>query len=246
MPVRLSPLDRPGPDAVLVGDPRRAFVLGQALTIQPEMSHLARGLWGYGGVTEGGLKLTVQATGVGGPSAVAVISDLAAMGVRRIIRLGTCTAVSNEGVGDSRGGFEAGSAHVIESAIGFDGASRTLAGSERRSGASTGEEPTVLEPDPELHALLGGIAPEHTVASHDLVLRLDPERPGSPRAPRAAAPLRDLQTAPTFAVAQALGLAAAAVLLVAEDADGVRIDEPGLEQRFESVGRKVVVALEQN
>jgi uridine phosphorylase len=221
MPVRLNPLRQPDADAILVGDPRRAFVLAQALTVQPEMSHLARGLWGYCGVTAGGLALTVQSTGVGGPSAVAVISDLAGLGVGRIVRLGTCV------------GETPGSAFLIDRARGFDGASRALLESDRAE----------LRPDPGLFTALESVARPSPVASHDLVLRLDP---GEPVAAAATAPLRDLQTAATFAVAERLGIAAAAILVVAEDGSGQRLSEPELEQRFESIGRGVVTALERN
>ncbi len=233
MPVRLSPLDQPGADAILVGDPRRAFVLGQALTVQPEMSHLARGLWGYGGRTEGGLALTVQATGVGGPSAVAVIADLAGIGVRRIVRLGSCVGVA----GRTGPAPLPGSAFLVNRARGFDGASRAL--------QEDGGEPTVdrldLRPDPALYAALADVAPASAVASHDLVLRLD--RTG-PIDPAAGCPLRDLQTAATFAVAERLRISAAAVLVVVEDDAGSRLSEPELESRFEVIGRKVVASLE--
>jgi uridine phosphorylase len=236
MPVRLSPLKKPGADAILVGDPRRAFVLGQALTVQPEMSHLARGLWGYGGVTKGGLPLTVQSTGVGGPSAVAVISDLAGMGVGRIVRLGTCIAMA----GSTGSSPAAGSAFLVERALGFDGASRTLRHDGSDRGPSRGAGPEELRPDPELLDALRSTTPASSVASHDLVHRLD--RPASGQ--QAAAPLRDLQTAATFAAAERLGISAAAILIVAEDATGERLSEPELEQRFEAVGHGVVAAIE--
>lgn len=238
MPVRLLPLQQPGADAILVGDPRRAFVLGQALTVQPEMSHLARGLWGYGGVTEAGLPLTVQATGVGGPSAVAVISDLAHMGVRRIVRLGTCVAVT----GSTGSPPAPGSAFLIERVLGFDGASRALLRGDSSLSAGPGE----LRPDPELLEALQATAPASTVASHDLVHRLGPEIPVglelSAQEPRA--PLRDLQTAATFAIAGRLEMSAAAILVVAEDPSGERLAEPELEKRFESIGREVIAAIE--
>ena len=242
MPVRLSPLGPPGADAILVGDPRRAFALGQALTVQPEMSHLARGLWGYGGHTPGGTKLTVQATGVGGPSAVAVISDLVALGVTRVVRLGTCVA--------REPGIAAGSAYLIGEAIPRDGTSNALLGT-RAAGKSRDEEPAAdpdtgdaafpnPEPDPALVSLLAGVAPVARVSSHDLVLRMERDDGVAP------APLRDLQTAATFAVADRLGIAAAAVLIVAEDSEGERIGESELEGGFAEVGLRVVRALEQN
>ena len=60
------------------------------------MSNHARGLWGYSGETPAGRGLTIQATGMGGPSAAIVLADLAKLGVRRAIRVGTCTALAQE------------------------------------------------------------------------------------------------------------------------------------------------------
>ena len=37
--------------------------------------------------------LTIQSTGIGGPSAALVLGDLAELGVRRALRVGTCVGV---------------------------------------------------------------------------------------------------------------------------------------------------------
>src|ERR1700750_109071 len=83
------------PEAILVGDPGRAMALAQVLTEQPKMSNHARGLWGYTGTSAEGRDLTVQATGMGGPSAALVLSDLAELGVRSAVRVGTCAAIDS-------------------------------------------------------------------------------------------------------------------------------------------------------
>jgi hypothetical protein len=224
MPVRLNPLLPATADAILVGDPRRAFTLGQSLTVQPQMSHLSRGLWGYSGVTEGGLDLTVQATGIGGPSAVAVISELAGFGVKRIVRLGSCVATGPDDNGEV---IEPGRAFVISRAIAGDGASQALTGGRR-----------VVRPDSTLNGVLTGVADPSTVFSHDLTLKMDgpPDR---------SHPLRDLQTAATLAAAGALEVESAAVLVVVEDTLGNRLEEAELEAAFEPIGSAIVRALEQ-
>src|SRR5262249_61551778 len=81
VPRRLRPTADIYEDAILVGDPGRAMALAQVLTEQPKMSNHTRGLWGYSGLTPEGRGLTVQSTGMGGPSAVLVLSDLAELGV---------------------------------------------------------------------------------------------------------------------------------------------------------------------
>ena len=93
MPARLRPTAPIAADAILVGDPGRALMLAQALLEQPKMSNHARGLWGYSGLTPDGEELTIQSTGMGGPSASVVLADLAELGVRRAIRIGTCTSL---------------------------------------------------------------------------------------------------------------------------------------------------------
>jgi purine-nucleoside phosphorylase len=99
MPARLRPTAPIAADAILVGDPGRALMLAQELLEQPKMSNHARGLWGYSGVTPTGHELTIQATGMGGPSATVVLEDLAELGVGRAIRIGTCASLGGLGLG---------------------------------------------------------------------------------------------------------------------------------------------------
>jgi uridine phosphorylase len=100
MPARLRPTAPIAADAILVGDPGRALMLAQELLAQPKMSNHARGLWGYSGETEKGHALTIQSTGMGGPSAAVVLADLAELGVRRAVRIGTCASLGNLGLGE--------------------------------------------------------------------------------------------------------------------------------------------------
>jgi uridine phosphorylase len=101
MPARLRPTAPIAADAILVGDPGRALMLAQELLEQPKMSNHARGLWGYFGATAGGHELTIQSTGMGGPSASVVIRDLAELGVKRAIRIGTCASLGDLGLGET-------------------------------------------------------------------------------------------------------------------------------------------------
>ncbi|HET8564973.1 MAG TPA: hypothetical protein VFL77_00695 [Solirubrobacterales bacterium] len=100
MPARLRPTAPVAADAILVGDPGRALMLAQELLQQPQMSNHARGLWGYSGATPQGHPLTIQSTGMGGPSATVVLHDLAELGVRRAVRIGTCTSLGRLVLGE--------------------------------------------------------------------------------------------------------------------------------------------------
>jgi uridine phosphorylase len=100
MPARLRPTAPIAPDAILVGDPGRALMLAQELLEQPKMSNHARGLWGYSGTAKAGGELTVQSTGMGGPSASVVLADLTELGLRRAIRIGTCASLGDLELGE--------------------------------------------------------------------------------------------------------------------------------------------------
>ncbi len=76
------------------------MALAQELTEQPQMANHARGLWGYHGVGDDGRELNVQATGIGGHSAVAVLADLAELGVTSAFRVGACVGSAGMSPGD--------------------------------------------------------------------------------------------------------------------------------------------------
>jgi purine-nucleoside phosphorylase len=200
MPDRLRPTAPIAPDAVLVGDPGRALTLAQVLLGEPKMSNHSRGLWGYSGLTPGGRELTIQSTGMGGPSAAIVLADLAELGVRRAIRVGTCTALGEE------------------LALG-----ELLWVSSVRSARDGAEASAELRPEPELggrlKAALGAQARAAPVVSLDVLHR--GERPPSIGDAVAA----DMQTAALFTQGRALGVAFAAVLIVTEAGKAVLGDE---------------------
>ena len=90
MRARLRPTAEIAPRAILAGDPGRAMLLAQELIEEPKMSNHARGLWGYSGAAVAdGEPLTIQSTGIGGPSAALVLGELVELGVRRAIRVGS-------------------------------------------------------------------------------------------------------------------------------------------------------------
>ena len=52
-----------------------------------------RGLWGYTGTAADGEPMTIQSTGMGGPSAAIVLEELCDLGLETAIRVGTCGAL---------------------------------------------------------------------------------------------------------------------------------------------------------
>ncbi len=197
MPRRLRPTAEIHPDAILVGDPGRAMALAQVLTEQPKMANHARGLWGYSGTTAAGHGLTVQATGMGGPSAALVLSDLVELGVERAVRVGTCAAIDPK--------FRLGDLVWVRTARPWS-ADRPGAGSPARPNESLAES---------LRNELGEEAKAGRVASVDF---LHPSPNPTHAIP--AGDVADMQTAALFAAGARLGVALAAVLVVT-DAEGM-------------------------
>ena len=95
-PVHLRPTAPLAERVLLTGDPGRALDLAQALLGEPRMFNHHRGLWGYTGAAPDGAPLTIQATGMGGPSAAIVLTELIMLGASRAIRVGTCGALVPE------------------------------------------------------------------------------------------------------------------------------------------------------
>ena len=221
MPSRLRPTAPFASDAVLVGDPGRALLLAQELLEEPKMSNHARGLWGYTGRTAGGEALTIQSTGMGGPSAALVLSDLTELGVRRAIRVGSAVGAG--------GGAASGELILVERGL-------ATAGSASSFGLAAGEE---IEPDPglteALREALGAAARAGAVASFDSPLPV-----GDSHGPAIAA---DMQTVAILACARTLGIAAATVLVVVEDDGPEAISEDAREEAERRAGRAAARAL---
>jgi uridine phosphorylase len=210
--------------ALLPGDPGRAMALAQELLSEPRMANHARGLWGYSGSTPGGGKLTIQSTGVGGPSVAVVVAELAEHGVRRAIRIGTCRALREE--------TQPGELVVVATAIAGDGTGGALAGPGAR-----------VEADPELTAALAdaaGLRPA-VVVSTDLYY--EPEGGSADVAGSEGAEASDLGTAAALAAGQRSGMAMASALVVARGTNGRAVSDDEIESRSLELGRAAATAL---
>jgi uridine phosphorylase len=212
---------------LLPGDPGRALALAQTLISEPRMFNHHRGLWGYTGRARAdGEPLTIQSTGMGGPSAAIVLTELISLGARRVIRVGTCGAL--------RADIALGELVIAREAICADGASRALGAGERVPG------------DPLLTAALLDAAPgAHVgpVVSVDLFYGDGSRERG--HAPDALA--IEMECATLFSIGAGLDIPVACVLAVSDtfDTDGTRtrIDDHTLLAAAESMGAVAVAAL---
>jgi uridine phosphorylase len=206
-PIHLKPNAPLAERALLPGDPGRALRLAQHLLAAPmQVLNTNRGLWGYTGTAADGAALTIQSTGMGGPSAAIVAEELIALGARRLVRVGTCGALVD--------GPRLGDLLVAGEALCEDGSSRALGAGERAAA------------DPALCAALARAVGEPlTVVSSDLFYDPDPSR--APRWAAAGAVAVEMESATLFTVARGHGVAAACVLLVS-DVAGERIGDDAL------------------
>ena len=207
---------------LLPGDPGRALALAQSLLEEPRMFNHHRGLWGYTGEAADGRPLTIQATGMGGPSAAIVLSELIALGARRAIRVGTCGALAPD--------LQLGEVVIAEEAICGDGTSRALGAGERAS------------PHEELTAALRRHAPAAragAVMSVDLFY--------GPLDRDAGALAVEMEAAALFAVGARSSAQVGCLLAVSDtfDAGGERhrIDDGALLAAAERMGAVAVAAL---
>lgn len=214
----LDPTAPTAPDALLTDDPKGAMDLAVALCDSPRMSNLAHGLWGYHGKTGDGTELTVQSLGIGGPSAAAVMSDLARLGVQRAIRIGSCIPID--------GALKPGASLVATSFEPDDGAGFALSGGRQ------------IAPDAALTDALARALPgsrRGTVRSTDLA---------SEAIASGEAVAADLSSAAFAAAGARDGVACACALLAIAPARGSSVEQEALETALIGLGTKAARALE--
>jgi DeoD family purine-nucleoside phosphorylase len=209
---------------LLPGDPGRALALAQALLQDPRMFNHNRGLWGYTGTAPDGERLTIQATGMGGPSAAIVLTELIALGARRAIRVGTCGALAAE--------LALGELVVAREAISADGTSRALGAGERAAA------------DPSLTDALARQAPSATIGT---VVSVDLFYGGDERTAHRDALAVEMEAAALFATGATAGVPVACVLAISDTFDAhaarTRIDDAVLVDAAERMGRAAIAAL---
>lgn len=199
------------------GDPHRALAVAQHLLEAPKMFNHHRGLWGYTGTAPDGEPLTIQSTGMGGPSAAIVAEELIALGARRLVRIGTCGALVAE--------LQLGDLIAVEAALPADGASAAL-GADGRLAA----EPALLD------RLVAAGARPATVVSSDLFY--DPRESASVDWIERGAVAVEMEAATLMQVARRRGVQAACVLGVT-DVPGANGSRRASAEEIEAIGLRL-------
>jgi uridine phosphorylase len=255
--IHLRPTAELAERVLLPGDPGRALALAQTLIVEPRMFNHHRGLWGYTGSARlDGAPLTIQSTGMGGPSAAIVLHELIALGARRAVRVGTCGALHPD--------LLLGEVLIARESICLDGASRALAAGERRLADRPFGDP-IRSPSVQ-HPISGSVADPvdlRSVADPGLtnaLMRAAPTaRAGAivsvdlfydhAHLPDAAtdALAIEMEAATLFAVGARAGVPVGCVLAVSDtfDARGARtrIDDHALLAAAEAMGAMAATAL---
>jgi len=222
MPVHIHPTAPLAPRALLPGDPGRALALAQLVLAEPKMFNHNRGLWGYTGTAGDGEPMTIQSTGMGGPSAAIVLEELCDLGLEVAIRVGTCGALD--------GGLQLGDLVIAETALACDGASRAL-GADGALAADAGLVAALQEAAGADGARTG------LVATTDLFYDRDRGRSQAWR--RAGALAIEMEAATLLRVGELREIRVGCLLVVSDlVGDGrQRIDAEGLLKAAERLGR---------
>lgn len=220
-PIHLRPTAPLADRVLLPGDPGRALMLAQELLTEPKMFNHHRGLWGYSGVAGDGELLTIQATGMGGPSCAIVLEELVDLGARSAIRVGTCGALD--------GGLSLGDVVVASEAVSDQGSARALGAGDR------------VAPHAALTAALTGDA-SGPIVSTDLFY--DPRTEPLDAWRAAGAIAVEMEAATLFRIGERRGIAVACVCAVSDViAEGSRIGDDELEAASKRVGHAAQKAL---
>jgi uridine phosphorylase len=200
------------------------MTLAQLLITEPKMHNLHRGLWGYSGQTPEGRPLSIQSTGMGAPSAAIVLHELAELGARRVIRVGTCGALDPA--------LELGQLLRAEAALPEDGVSRAFG-----AGAPVPADPGLLE-------RLSGDGTPVTVATTDVFY--EPSDEPRRRWVAAGAQAVEMEASALFTIGPRLGVSVACLLVVSDvfpDGRREHIGDEELAEAVEEMGRAAGAAL---
>ena len=228
MPVHI----RAGPEDVaaivlLPGDPGRAARVAERLA-DARCYNEFRGLLGYTGSYQG-TRVSVQTTGMGAPSAAIVVEELAQLGVKTVIRIGTC--------GGTRSDIHPTDLIVATAASPLDGTTRQYVDGDPYAPAASFRVVRALV---DAAGRLGARHHVGPVATEDALYAVTPE--WTERWAARGVLAQEMEASAVFTVAAMRGLEAGCVLTVSNSAGRhERLPDDKLEP---AIDRMIEVALE--
>jgi purine-nucleoside phosphorylase len=230
MPIHLRA--QPGDYAeacLLPGDPLRAKYIAETYFKDAKQVNAERGLLGYTG-TYAGTRVSVQGTGMGSPGATIVFEELIQLGVKTLIRVGTC--------GGLQLAQKLGDTIVAISGVSADSTATHLVGNEPHTPTASWELSHAA-----VHAAeaIGQVVHVGPVASSDLFY--NPDEGQYARWSKRGVLAVEMEAAALFTVAALKGVRGGCLLLVSDmviDGTFTRISD---EEMRAAVDRMTRIAL---
>jgi DeoD family purine-nucleoside phosphorylase len=226
--VRASPGDY-AEACLLPGDPLRARQIAETYLDGAVERNSERGLLGFTGEWQG-RAVSVQATGMGCPSAAIVMEELVQLGVKRFLRVGTCGGLQRD--------LTLGDLIVAVTAVAADGTASNYVGGEPHTPTADWELVHAA-----VHAAkeLGQPLRVGAIASSDTFYDPDPERHGrwSERGVLGV----EMEAAVLFTIGALRGVKAGCLLTVSDIVIGEEFTRISDEELRAAVDRMTRVAL---
>ena len=211
---------------LLPGDPLRAKYIAETYFTDPKQVNGERGLLGYTGTYQG-TRVSVQGTGMGGPGATIVFEELIQLGVKTLLRVGTCGGLQlDQKLGDTV---------VAISAVAADATASHLVGNEPHSPTASWELTHAA-----VHAAeaLGQAVHVGPVASSDLFY--NPDEGIYARWSKRGVLAVEMEAAALFTVAALRGVRGGCILLVSDmviDGTFTRISDEAMRAAVDRMTR---------
>jgi DeoD family purine-nucleoside phosphorylase len=214
---------------LLPGDPARAQWLAETFLEGAVLRNSERGLLGYTGEFEG-KPVSIQATGMGTPSAAIVVEELVQLGVERLLRIGTCGAVHPR--------LALGELVLALTAVPSDGTTRALLGGEPHCPTADWDLLHGI-----VHAAKELGQPVHVgpIASSDLFY--NPDATQYERWASRGVLAVEMESAVLYTLAALHGVQAGTVLVVSDELHGGRPERIGDDDLRAAVERMAMLAL---
>ena len=214
---------------LLPGDPLRARWIAERFLADAREVNAHRGLLGYTG-TFGGRPVSVQGTGMGCPSLAIVVEELIRLGVKRLMRVGTCGGLSPR--------LALGDLVLALSSVPADGTTAGYLGGEPHAPTADWE---LLHGAVHAAKEIGRKVRVGPIASTDLFYEPDPDR--NRRWAARGVLAVEMEASALFTIAALRGVQAGCLLVVSDAIDGEHTARIGEDELAAAVDAMAELAL---
>ncbi len=194
--IRANPSDI-APYVLLPGDPNRAKFVAETFLENAVLYTEHRGMLGYTGLYKG-IRVSVQTTMMGCPSAAIAVEELAMLGAKLVIRIGTCGGTSPN--------LKPADLVIAQAALARDGTTRQYLGEGNHTPIADYRVVRALE-------VAAGVSHVGLIASDDAFYAVTPEEARTLYETRGVLGL-EMESSAVFTVARLRGLESGAIMAV--------------------------------